>query len=235
MKNLIIFSFPRSGTHFLMNSISANFNHYSVKRMKIPITDNIGKITEFFQSQCLTNRMFKSHMQSYSLINVWNNLLNDYYIFYVIREGKDAITSLYNFYKMRDKKTKQGTCGDFIRNISPDTESAFKVAIKKPTTVLDMWEFNIYSWLGKPHVFYVFYEDLINKFDDVVRAIGKHINMTPPKTIIKPSKKINVLSPGPGIIGNYKKHFLDEDVLYFDHKTIQTRALIEFNRSYLRY
>lgn len=235
MKNIVIFSFPRSGTHFLMNSIAANFNHYSNRKMQLPVTDNIGKITEFFQSQGLTNRIFKSHMQSYSLVNVWNNLLNSYYIFYIIRDGPDAICSLYNLYKKRDKKTKGGTIGDFIRNVPPGAESAFKVAIKKPADVLEMWQFSISSWVGNQNVFYVFYEDLINKFDDVIRAIGKFINMPPPKAIIKPSKTVNVISPGPGIVGNYKNYFLDEDVLYFDLRTIQSRALIEFNREYLRY
>lgn len=203
--------------------------------MKIPITDNIGKITKFFQSQGLTNKIFKSHMQSYSLVNVWNNLLNDYYIFYVIREGKDAITSLYNLHKTRDKRTKQGTIGDFMREKVPDEESAIKVAIKKPSSIIDLWNYHIESWVGKPYVFYVFYEDLIKKFDDVLRAIGKYIKMDPPKRIIKPNKTSNVIMPGPGIIGNYKKYFLGEDVLYFNHKTIQTRALIEFNRNYSRY
>ena len=241
MKNIIIFSFPRSGTHFLMNAISANFNYYSNRRMKLPKTDHIGKITEFFHGQCPTNRIFKSHMQSYSFVNLWSSCLNDYHIFYVLRDGKDAITSLYRFDSSRDNQIKKRTVGDFMRGNASNNKNntiskiVYDIAIKKPTTVLDMWQFNVTSWIGNPNIFYVFYEDLINKFDDVVRAIGKYIDMEPPERIIKPSKTDNVIMPGPGIIGNYKNHFLDEDVLYFDQRTIATRALVKFNKRYLRY
>lgn len=218
-----------------MNAIAANYNYYSKRSMKIPITDNIGKITEFFNNQKHDKRIFKTHLQSYSLINVWQILDNDYYLFYVIRDGKDAITSLYNLYKTRDKKVKGETIGEFLKGSLPAAESAYKVAIKKPTTVLDMWNYHIESWVGKPKIFYVHYEDLIEKFESVVRAIGKFINMTPPKTIISPSKTDNVIHPGPGIIGDHKNYFTKEDTLYFKQRTIYTNALIKFNKKYIRY
>ena len=235
MRNILILSFPRSGTHFLMNTIAANFPYYSNRAMKLPISNNIGEVTDFIKSQGHTKRIFKSHMQSFSFVNVWNVLNSDYYVFYVIRDGRDAITSLYNFYKARDKKCKRKTIKEFMTGTPPDMESAYKVAIKKTKTVIDMWNYHIESWVGKSNVFYVHYEDLIEKFSDVVSAIGKYINMDPPAQIIKPRKDVNVIQPGPGIIGNYRKYFTEDDNTYFKENTVYSRGIIVFNQHRLRY
>ena len=235
MRNILILSFPRSGTHFLMNTIAANFPYYSNRAMKLPISNSIGEVTDFIKSQGHTKRIFKSHMQAFSFGNVWNVLKTDYYVFYVIRDGRDAITSLYNFYKKRNKRGKQKTLTEFLIDKPPDAESAYKVAIKKPKTVIDMWNYHIESWIGKENVFYVHYEDLIERFDDVVRAIGKYINMSPPKRIIKPDKNVNVIQPGPGVIGNYKKYFTENDNTFFKENTVYSRGIIIFNQHRLRY
>ena len=137
MKNVIVVSFPRSGTHFLANTIAANFNYYvSYPLNKLPLSDSKDDVTEFIKEQISTRKIYKTHMQSYSFDKCWPDFLKKFHVFYIIRDARDALVSLYRFHKNRHHIKEDKSISDFIREVPPIDIWAYKVAIKKPPTVL---------------------------------------------------------------------------------------------------
>lgn len=228
MKNILICSFPRSGTHFLINSIAANFEYYSNHRHILPITDQSEEIVNFLHDQKKNRRIYKSHCQSYSFSDAWDLLFDKWYIFYIVRDGKDAITSLWNLYKKRDRKKEIGSVGDFMRSCPPKKESAYKVAIRKPESVVQMWNYHIESWLSidKKKLFFIHYSDLLNDFERTIMSIADVLNLRPNSKLRKPSKYKNVIMPGSGINGNWMKFFTKKDLDYFHRETRPASRLI---------
>ena len=219
-----------------MNSIALNFDYYSNHRMVCKITDDAQEVSDFFKQQELTKRIYKSHMQHHSLSYIWDDFVKNWYVFYIMRDGRDAITSLWRFYQKRNRF--KGTVGEFMRSAPPAEESAYKEAIRKPKTVLQMWTYHIESWIGFPknQVFYVHFEHLLGGFEKVIKAVGEFIDLKPYQNIQKPSRSDNVIMPGPGIAGSYKKCFTVHDESYFyDNAVYQTDMIKFFDWEALRY
>lgn len=199
--------------------------------MKLPISDDIGEISDFIKNQNHTRRIYKTHMQYYSFRKCWCDLVSKFHIFYLVRDGKDAITSLYNFYKSRGKY-KVKTIGDFMKDTPPDFESAYRVAIIKPDSVIKLWIYHIESWFMHNEITYIAYEDMVTKFSEIVKIISNKLNMEPSQELRRPDKNKNVIHPGPGIIGNYKNYFTEEDIKYFNDNTRETQRIMKVMREY---
>lgn len=140
--------------------------------------------------------------------------------------------SLFRYYVKHQGWVKANNMDQFLKASPSNMERVRKVAQMVPETILDQWIYHLESWVyvKEPCVHFVFYEDLVERFEAVVRHLGKILVMENEK-IVKPDKAFKVVDPGPGIIGNYKNFFSEADNRYFLRKTIEVRKKIEYLRS----
>ena len=98
MKNILVVGHERSGTHFLINTIALNYPYYSNYEISVlGDTQELRQIFEWYYSKN-ERRIFKSHHQFYFFFPFFEELLRHFHIFYIVRDGRDVLTSCFHYY-----------------------------------------------------------------------------------------------------------------------------------------
>jgi hypothetical protein len=173
------------------------------------------------------------------LIQFVRSLLEKSKVVYVYRDGRDVLVSLYYYMRSFDSNIRDVSFSDFIR-----MENEFDMPNSEPgLNRVEYWMFHVEGWLRQSNVFAISYENLHRDYEWTIKQLGKYLEMQP-DVVMKPielpirhssSKVCKLLSravrmirpqntgsssailPRKGIIGDWRQHFLDEDVRFFNH------------------
>jgi hypothetical protein len=224
---LVIISHERSGTHFLINSLSGSFN-YSARSINLDHTDvNINyyapeNILDIFKklSNIHIANVIKSHHSSGFFDEILNEILDDFNLLYIYRDPRDVMVSLWKqiqFWEWHEGP-KTETLQEFIHS-SPSGRMMRYQQHQEPS-VLHRWESHVRSWIIdisdsiRNKIIYVKYEELHSNFDVTMETIANQIGINS-YSIVRPLPSENVIPPiSKGGVGGYREHLKTEDDQY---------------------
>ena len=131
MKKLIIASFQRSGTHFLINNMSTNFmdiedgwidvlhgknNRWVAGVNRINFRDKIWEqLCAYHQSPM--RKCMKTHFQMYFFERMLDSILEKYDVLYIVRDPRDVMVACFNYYNQTNFESfiKESVFATFLR------------------------------------------------------------------------------------------------------------------------
>ena len=224
-KKIMTISHERSGTSFLINTIGGNFpedylpeENVEGQCLRVDL-DGAGhnfadpeEMKEFLSNSKFHDtpigNIFKSHHTFDYFEPVWEYLQEQFYVFYIYRDGRDVMSSYWRHVR------KQGflwgpmtfTVGEFMR-AEPVGAACRYHGPRPPGNMVQRWNDHVVSWMKScfPDVCYVGYEELSEDFDATVDRIGEFLETDIP--IIAHRPKVAGVHPGKGVVGGWKDHF----------------------------
>lgn len=236
MKNTLVVTHERSGTHLVINII--NYENYGNFKPigKLPKFEkkynletyieyaNLSLLYESYQPKLI----FKSHHQIDFFKNNLKELFNKYYVIYVKRDIKDVLISYYKFLNAKGKDSNGKSIPikgfpefkDWI--FMKPCDVGYKYFEKypdphiynEPDTYIDRYMNHYSGWMEyKENLLLINYEDIINNFIEVKYKLEKFLNKEVSDILpdIK-NKKFPNFAPNKGIVG-YHKEFMDNDLI----------------------
>ncbi len=187
MSPIMVVSHERSGTHFLMNALAAEFGYSSEPHLAFdrPIVD-----INFFRPPTL-DKYFKetrgrkpklirkSHHQFDFFRPVISSVASNIQIFYIYRDPRAVSHSFRHFLNSWDwfEGPKVETAGDFIR--AAPAGAMLRYQYHQLPNMLRRWSTHVEGWLAAaelcPDVTLVQYEKLNDSYDEVIDAIAKRM------------------------------------------------------------
>lgn len=209
MKVILVNSHRRSGTHFLIDALRLNIKNAAFpNHWRLPADLNLGSL---FSKDEKVFRIFKKFIKDFSPLIVKSHLLpeecnmpsprdkheeliKEIYQrsekFYIYRDGKDTLVSLYKFLKPGvDFSTFIRTENDHIVYSVRDKQDFDENRVA-------YWGHHVSSWMGKKDIEIVSYEKLYTDFDGTARQIIKAINLTTSDIVKQPKLPRNKLWHG---------------------------------------
>jgi len=268
--NIIIVSHRRSGTHLAIDSILNSFDIFNKKYFNLDrLLSYHPKRVSTQEFKRLTNNkniIFKTHcipdIDSYfenneKVLEIVRNLFENSKIIYILRDGKDVLTSLYYFMKrggLIHKISDNILFSDFIRMDNEFEEYSYDGKKNR----IEFWKYHVEGWLNNPKILYLSFERLKLKNYEEVQRIGNFIEIEPNhiKNIVKERmtnfsnkfiialidrltlfynnrikrKVMTAQQFRKGVIGDYKNHFSSEDIKLYNELTED--LYIEINKKY---
>lgn len=231
-KNLFIAGHTRSGGHFLMNSISMNFDYYqhhkSGKDFHTTSKINVEKINSLIENKSRT--IYMSRQQAWSFKYTYQQLRDNILVLYILRDGRDVLGSLFDMHTKEYKWSKCKNINDFMKQPMDQKSYEQKVNIHKAKDPIDSWLLHQKSWIeyfnGTIKEYpsnIIFYEDLYYHFDKTIIKIGALLDMKPNLKLNRPDKYFNSIRPRGGYPGQWKRCFTPEDEKYFNNYVLRHR------------
>lgn len=228
-KKVLCIAHERSGTHWLMDTITSNFTMEDPSIMPAFINldeqdvmyadpDEMKKALQFLPSGAPLDDVplahpFKSHHPFEFFEPIWDYVKSQYHVFYIARDGRDVMTS---FWRHCWKRTGVGprtmTATQFMRAVPcPPLDRYHGTSV--PQDMMARWTFHIQSWMYKrvDGVHYVTYEDMQTDFAGEVKRIGDYMGIEPPERIYAP--KLSGVTPWKGVSGSWEG-LLDESAFW---------------------
>lgn len=208
-KLILVNSHSRSGTHFLIDTLTSNIKDAVFPNsLYIPRDFNISTLVEekteavynSFQKNINNNKqrviVIKNHLlpEELNLISPqdkYEEFLKEIYHksvkIYIYRDGKDVLTSWYKYFE-----DKNISFGDFIREKN-DYISPLRKLSGIDENRVKYWNYHVESWLEEEGVIAVKYEDLHNDYEKTVSKLLDNLGEKVPKTIKRPGVPKNIL------------------------------------------
>jgi len=223
MKNILIVTHERSGTHLLINIINFenNGNFRSIGLLPPNEEHNLENYKKYVYRHMVNtfypDLISKSHHQVEFYEPFMNYVFDNYKVIYVKRDIKDVLISYYHFLKR---------CNDFpefkdwifmnpkeIGNKYVDKNPDPHIIIE-PKEYIDRWTLHYNGWMKyKDKLLVVNYEDLLNDFQlqkqRLEDYLGKKVSDDLPD---RNDKILTNIKPNKGIIG-WHKEFMDEELI----------------------
>lgn len=259
MKKIVICSHERSGTHFLIDTISSNFLEYrdgSSQRVDLDYRQSIdpgwtGMYCDPDQMRyCLSHDkfgkdidgkfiqgIFKSHHPYEFFEPIHDYLLDNFAVFYIARDGRDVMTSFWRhaWTAPIGLVPRAFTVGQFMR-LQPYGIIDRYHGKATPHDMIDRWNKHIVSWLYKPiaGVCYVSFEQLKNDFGSTVARIAKHLSLDVPERPRVPP--LAGVTPWKGEVGSWREFFTESDEEFFWSCSTYEMQLLEtqYGSEYIR-
>jgi hypothetical protein len=192
VKKVIIASFQRSGTHFLINHLATNFqgiedgwvdifnNEMRRAAEGAERTDFRVKIGEQLRDYHPTpgQRCVKTHFQAYFLEPHWEAIREKYDVLYIVRDPRDTMVACYHYYNLTrfEAFIQEPVFAKFLRaDLRPvKTETdPFSYSHVKPRNIVDKWNQHVLSWLPYRDrgVHFVRFSDLKFRWQETLQAI----------------------------------------------------------------
>jgi len=162
------------------------------------------------------NVLIKSHHHFDFYKPVWSSLKDKVYLFYIVRDFRDVITSCWYYFN----RVKRPKLFPICKNVNdliyrhPGLYEFHKAYSKgNPATMLDRWLEHLLSW---ENVYIVRYENLVYNFNSEMEKIGKILNKKPKQ--VKPVVADRGVANRKGIVGDWKNHMSkDESIKIINH------------------
>nr|CRH06908.1 Protein of unknown function [Candidatus Magnetococcus massalia] len=211
---VMVVSFERSGTHFMMNSMAScfgyiskpwiNFDHYP-EYVNFTHAPGMKNYLARYAQQRLAH-VVKSHHPTVFFDSFMDFVTENYTVVYIYR---NPLHTLRSFWKMIQRtewvEGPQGmNCNDFLR--TEPMGYLLRYQMHQEKSMVHRWRTHVTGWyeasLKHPSVVMVKYEDLKDDYEGTIRTIGQRIGVEPIK-ITKPPKDQNVVLETTGI--NYEE------------------------------
>lgn len=222
MKKVLVVTHERSGTYFLIESIARNFKRgRHVERIDLDGKSvnwaDPDQFMEFLQRPewggIPVLNPFKSHHVRCFFEPIWEHVIREFHVFYVYRDGRDVMVSLWNHLNRQ-----QGEYGPMTYH-PRDIISAAPVGMASryhgsppPVTMAGRWADHVKSWLQPrwADVCYVKYENLCTDFEGQILRVASHLGMDAPKVAKVPL--LGGVHPFKGQPGLWRSYFKQDDV-----------------------
>lgn len=234
MKNIIIASHRRSGTHLTIDSIINNFGSYkdnpeiellnldsltkhggrkySIKEMLAGIPENgavikthsHGNIQDFFPE--LPNGGFKGLQE----------LLAESKIIYVYRDVRDVLTSQYYYQANYDKSVPKRGIDTYVLEGNNFDADSYNGEMSRP----EYWKYHVNSWINNKDVLAISFEEFVADYEASLRKIADFIEEPLGKIVDvrrKPEGKML------RIINKLRRHPLTKGLLGKKYTTVSFR------------
>lgn len=224
IKDTMIVSCERAGTHFFIDSLVWNYG-YNKKRVDVPPIGNQKKFETFLKKYEPTgHNIIKSHHQFEFFEPIFDIVKKKFHIFYIMREGKDVMVSWHHYFN-NTKSTEfpfTKDVGDLMRK-NP-TSYSFDLAYSKikSENMVQRWAKHIDSWFNnnvnsyREYVNYIFYEELYSNFKWTLLNISPIIKRKINNEIKRPFPNTGSgILPRKGMIGDWINYFHPLDEKYF--------------------
>lgn len=211
MKPIIVISHERSGTHFLINTIAMNFG-----RTHEVINLPNGNPSSFIaNSWTEPERIRKSHHQAWWFsANLIQETVRNYSVFYVIRDCRGMLVSLFHYTNAASKFDRAFQKFDSITQLigtTPGNDIAYSKF--KCASYPERWAAHIDSW--EPYfkdICVVTYADLSLRHTETVWRIAAHLKAMPVGDVRRPGlKEMYTVMPYRGVYCGWKEEMCQGD------------------------
>lgn len=214
-KKAIVFSFERSGTHFLMNTLEKNFGYSSYPWINLDYETgmnfyDIKALDHFFKQfdGIQVKNIFKSHHAFDFIEDLFPYLLQEFHVFYVYRNPLDALLSYWNYSKnvSWNEAPKANNILEFIK--SAPEGAMLRYQVKQSSTLLERWENHVSNWLDAINKFGgipILYDKLNTDFENSILDLSCKLNIKI-KNPVRPKRDTSVVQP------NTKNKIIDSNI-----------------------
>lgn len=222
-KKILVLSHERSGTHFLMNTLSLNFGYVSQPWINFDYELGLNfysanVVSAFFKQmhQRPILNIVKSHHQSGFIADCIDYLTDEFHVFYIYRDPRDVMISFWQLIAgfSWDEGPKTSTVGEFMR--AAPRGGMLRYQKSQAATILHRWKEHVEGWAdiaetpAGQKIIMLSFESLNLNFDETLKHIGQQIGQ-PAATPMRPTKNVNVVRAGPGQTGRHRDFFTPED------------------------
>ena len=223
---VFVASHRRSGTHLTLDTLVANFDYFKLG------FENFDSCTE------ADKRLFKTHLDGVLATGL---VPDGSKIVYVVRDGRDALVSLYNYEKSYDADVQKQDFSNFIRSPNPYACSEEAKGMNRA----EFWNFHVQSWLKQTAFpvklvtfdgWKVTFEKKITELEEFLKldAVDKPTSMVmkPKQFLLKKVLSKLGLSRNTAIQFRggrsqvWKENFSKQDLEYFESQSRQTYAMV---------
>jgi Sulfotransferase domain len=213
----LVVSHERSGTHFLMNTLAANFGYRPYTDVAVPGLDprSTPEMLGFLLADWPPQTVLKSHHQV-DFFPLLPRLAGSFHIFYVMRDPCDTLLSFWRFIAASPLGTGPltATVGEFLR--AAPTGSITLYDHRPDANMVARWCRHVRGWSAAATrlsnaLTVVRYADLDERFAATVERLAAVLGRVPPPEPFRPSPFSGVIHPGPGGSGRHRDFFTDED------------------------
>jgi hypothetical protein len=256
MKKVLIASFQRSGTHFLINNMSTNFadiedgwvdvvnsekNRWVNDVNGSNLHDKIREQLVDVYFQVPVRKCLKTHYQMYFFERNLGAIQEKYDILYVVRDPRDTMVACFNYYNQTNFEVfiKEPVFSRFLRTELwdvPTEVQPFSYSYVKPRNIVDKWNKHVLSWMRyrDKGVTFVRFSDLKRQPAETLKRIESCTTQRLKSSIaLVPLEderfRPDFKLPGSkrGEVGVWKDYFTPEDLDFLD------RTLSEQTREFL--
>ncbi len=222
-KKIAVISHERSGTHFLMNTLALNFGFISNPWWNFDFEIGLN----FHSSEALHSyfrqaenipvlNILKSHHQIDFFIDFIDYFLEQFNVFYIYRDPRDALVSNWKLINKLpwNEGPKTKTAMEFIK--SEPSGGMLRYQKKQEPTMMHRWETHVTGWLDFANskagekLIVISYEDLNLRFQDSLNKIARRLDLKNNDFVI-PAKNYNVVGTGQGFVNGHKNYLNESD------------------------
>lgn len=209
---VIVVSHERSGTHFLMNTLAANFGYVVEPFINLDFElglnfhspDALGNFFLRLREQHVLN-LTKSH-HSVGFYDAFLPQLADagYQLLYIHRDPRDVMLSFWRFLQHWnwDEGPRTDTIGQFLR--AAPRGNLLRYQKEQWPSMVHRWQAHVQPWRERiaeatgGHLHVVDFADLSDRFEDTVAQLAEILALPAPATPQRPDPRSHVVLP-PGV------------------------------------
>lgn len=228
-KKAAVFSFPRSGTHFLMNTLELNFGYIARRWWNFDIDTGLN----FYAPQALRDyfrqvagkpvlNVLKSHHPVEFVADFLDEFSAEFHVLYIYRDPRDVMVSFWKH--VQNQQWQAGPRVDspaaFMRAAPQD--GMLRYLKRQLPTVLDAWREHAVGWLEAAERFPIItlrYEQLNLEFPDTLADLAARTGLPMPAAPLRPDTGYNVIGSGKGEVGGHGRHFDAGDLAWIREVT----------------
>jgi tetratricopeptide (TPR) repeat protein len=204
----LVVSHERSGTHFLMNSLSYAYGYTAepwidLDHHNMPIDYSsppaIAQALEGVAGDPLM-RIVKSHHAVDQFAGELERILSDYRIFYVHRDPAEVMVSLWRHLNGLAWDEGPKVASPLALAQAAPTGRLTRYQARSHATMIDRWAAHVEGWLAaaeaEPRIIPVRYEDLDTRYALTMEALAEAVGRAPLAPLLRPPKDVNVIAMG---------------------------------------
>lgn len=244
MKKVIVASFQRSGTHFLLNHLESNFAGIQngwVDILNRSLRETLKGATSVDLPSAIRDQLWdyyplpgrrcvKTHYQGYFFDPYIEAILEKYDVLYMVRDPRDTMVSCYHYYNFTryEPFIQEPVFSKFLRadlaGVKTETDP-FSYSLVKPRNIVDKWNQHVLSWLRFKDrgVHFVKFSDLKLRWEATLQTIARHTSQKlkaalQPVSIDDPRVRPDFKREGlhRGEIGAWRGYFSAEDLAFLN-------------------
>jgi len=201
LKPVKVHSHPRSGTHLLAACLKLNFYP------DVNLGRDVAGIGHWSQRVKVGGFAWIKLLGGH---NFWNGQTRGVYVY---RDGRDVAASLFRSKRFLNRKWAGMTFAEFLREPLDWRGSPAQRAEPGPT-IAEHWRAHLESWLPRPGVVGVRYEDLCTLPNMTLEGVREALGLEHQGKYTVPQELVGVL-PNEGRIGAWRDYFDADDVAFF--------------------